>query len=121
MKRYKRLALHLIVNKVDPLQLDELKYTFLQQSPGNESVSVTVEKFRGIVRHVLNTEKRCYEERFLQALVPDYQKGSRESEQVLVGFDSLQKLVDIFEASCAMLNESLANPNTYYNDPISGH
>ena len=87
-------------------------------------MSVTVEKFRSIVKLIMNTEVRSYEERFLQAFFPAYSKeqtGTDAERTALVSFDQLQKLVDVFEASCAMLNESLADPNTYYNDPISGH
>ena len=32
MARYKRLALHIIKNKVDPLKLDELKFALLHHA-----------------------------------------------------------------------------------------
>ena len=44
-KRYKRLALHFTINKVDPLKLDDFKYAFLQQAE-TDLVSVTVTKLR---------------------------------------------------------------------------
>ena len=44
-----------------------------------------------------------------------------ELEEAEVDFDKIQKLVDVFEASVASLNESLADPRTYFNDPITGH
>ena len=49
MARYKRLALHLIKNKVDPLRLDELKYSLLHNAD-SEYVSVTATTLRQLVR-----------------------------------------------------------------------
>ena len=42
-------------------------------------------------------------------------------DQLTVPFDQVQKFFDVYVASCAVLNESLADPNTYYTDIITGH
>ena len=34
LKRYKRLSTHFIINKMDPLQLDEFKFAFLEHATG---------------------------------------------------------------------------------------
>lgn len=79
MNRYKRLATHLIMNKTDPLQLDEFKFAFLQQA-SSELVSVTVSQLRQVIRLVLNNERHSYEERFIQALVGPESKRLDDTE-----------------------------------------
>lgn len=64
MKRYKRLTTQLILNKVDPLQLDDLKMSFLANA-STESCSTTVGQLRLVIRNVLNCDKTQYEERFI--------------------------------------------------------
>ena len=90
----------------------------------SDIVSVKVGKLRQIIRHVLNCDRNNYEERFIQAMLgPEQikQMSADELEEAEVDFDKIQKLVDVFEASVASLNESLADPRTYFNDPITGH
>ena len=70
LKRYRRLTMQLIINKVDPLSLDDFKYSFLEHA-GEDKVSVPVNIMRLIVRNVVNCEKHKYEERFIQALLGD--------------------------------------------------
>ena len=41
LKRYKRLATHMVMNKMDPLQLDEFKFSFLSQASPDQ-VSITI-------------------------------------------------------------------------------
>ena len=87
MKRYKRLAMHLIMNKKDPLQLEEFKFTFLEKA-GSDMVSVTVSQLRQIIAHIFNDERMSYEERFIQALLgPDAKQG--DIEEKLVTFDQI--------------------------------
>ena len=117
LKRYKRLSMHLIINKKDPLQLDEFKRSFLEQA-GSDPVSVTVPQLKLIVAHIFNDDKQSYEERFVSALVGP--EASRDDDK-LVTFDEVQKFVDVYEASCAVMNESLADPRTYHHDPVTGH
>ena len=80
LKRYKRLVFHMVMNKMDPLQLDEFKFSFLSHAV-SDNVSVTVRQLRQIIRHVLNNENLSYEERFIQALVgPQDDQGITDLE-----------------------------------------
>jgi len=116
LKRYKRLSLHFIINKLDPLQLDEFKFAFLKYATG-EDCTVPIKTLRKIIQLVLNDSKLAFDERVIEALVGD----STFDENTTVTFEQVQKLVDVYEAHCATLNESLADPRFSYNDPISGH
>ena len=55
------------MNKLDPLQLDEFKFIFLEKAEGAD-VAVTVAKLRQIIKLVLNSDTQCFEERIIQAL-----------------------------------------------------
>ena len=50
-----------------------------------------------------------------------YQLEQEELDELTVSFDQLQKLVDVYRASCDNLNESLANDVHTTADPITGH
>ena len=110
----------MIINKVDPLKLDAFKYAFLKCAgeQSGDQVSITVADLRKIVRRLLNTDEHKYEERVIQALAKE--EGNL-SETTMVTFSQVQKFLDVYQASSAMLNESLADPQTFYHDPISGH
>ena len=52
------------MNKLDPLQLDEFKFIFLEKAEGAD-VAVTVAKLRQIIKLVLNSDTQCFEERII--------------------------------------------------------
>ena len=64
LRRYKRLTMQLIINKIDPLQVDDFKLNFLEHAE-EDLVAVPVHKLRQIIRNVLNCDKHKYEERFI--------------------------------------------------------
>ena len=116
-QRYTRLSTHFILNKIDPMLLDELKFAFLEKAQG-EDVSLNIATLRQIIKVVLNNERHTYEERVIQALI-----GSKDfdEENSKVCFEQVQKFIDVYDAIRSNLNESLADPKTYYTDPITAH
>ena len=70
----------MIINKVDPLLLDELKYAFLDEAGRRDPVTINRDELRDIVKRVINTDKQRYEERFAQAL------GAKDEINVSIDF-----------------------------------
>lgn len=81
----------MVMNKMDPLQLDEFKFSFLSHAV-SDNVSVTVRQLRQIIRHVLNNENLSYEERFIQALV-----GPRDNDQTQLASTDLEDIEVTFD------------------------
>ena len=71
--------MQLIINKIDPLSLDDFKHSFLEQA-GEDLVSVPVYKLRQIIRNVLNCDKYKYEERIIQAILGEEVKNAPPEE-----------------------------------------
>ena len=54
-------------------------------------------------------------------IAPSNEEREKSEDQLSVPFEYVQKFFDVYDASCAILNDSLADPNTYYTDIITGH